>query len=243
MANPTVIPTFNPWKLCPPGKHHDGGHPEICLDCSGTTYNHGGMHYAREWCYAIPPNQNEFKYLDKINVQCGIGYIGAPLYHNGEYEFGCVDDPKYGYPTDTPSGIPSFIPSGAPSFIPSDTPSFIPSNTPSFIPSNTPSFIPSNTPSLIPSDPPSAASHANPTLSPTSIDPIAATDGRAWMFSTCSLGAIIFLYGVNKLWKKIRAVRRRAWVKSHTEINMVTIPTTTGLPSQDSLRETYSQET
>ena len=227
MANPTVIPTFNPWKLCPPGKHHDGGHPEICLDCSGTTYNHGGMHYAREWCYAIPPNQNEFKYLDKINVQCGIGYIGAPLYHNGEYEFGCVDDPKYGYPTDTPSGIPSFIPSGAPSFIPSDTPS----------------FIPSNTPSLIPSDPPSSASHANPTLSPTSIDPIAATDGRAWMFSTCSLGAIIFLYGVNKLWKKIRAVRRRAWVKSHTEINMVTIPTTTGLPSQDSLRETYSQET
>jgi len=193
------------------------------------------MHYAREWCYAIPPNQNEFKYLDKINVQCGIGYIGAPLYHNGEYEFGCVDDPKYGYPTDTPSGIPSFIPSGAPSFIPSDTPSFIPSNTPS--------FIPSNTPSLIPSDPPSAASHANPTLSPTSIDPIAATDGRAWMFSTCSLGAIIFLYGVNKLWKKIRAARRRAWIKSHTEINMVAIPTTTGLPSQDSLRETYSQET
>ena len=236
---PTIIPTLDPRNLCPPGKHHDSHEPDICIDCSDETYNHGGMHYGREWCYSIPPNQNEFKYLDKINVQCGRYYIGNPMYHNGEYEFGCVDAPP---PTDSPSfnpsDTPSYNPSEIPSFSPSNTPSYNPSEIPSYNPSDGPSYNPSEIPSFSPSNTPSILPSGHPTIFPTAIDPIAVTDGRAWMFSTYSLGAVILLCIIKKIWK---SKRTRAAVTKR-EIPMVVIPTT-GLTSQDSLRETYSEGT
>ena len=150
---PTPLPTLNPDKVwCEAGERWEEN-KEICIPCISGRYNHGGMHYKRDSCYNIPRNE-PFMYLNVTDVQCRPYWYGIPQYHNGEYEFGCIDCPNGQCPTFSPTTHPfqpSFLPSIQPSFLPSTQPSFLPSAQPSFLPSAQPSFLPSTQPSFLPS--------------------------------------------------------------------------------------------
>ena len=173
---PTPLPSLHPDKVwCKAGEKWLDNE-KTCAPCKPGRYNHGLMHYKRDWCYNIPPKE-PFMYLNATDVQCRPYWHGIPHYHNGEYEFGCIDCgaecPTFSptthpiHPSFLPSTHPSFLPSAQPSFLPSTQPSFLPSPQPSFLPSTQPSFLPSESPTWMPS-----ASHAkmvsfHPTEAPT----------------------------------------------------------------------------
>ena len=74
-------------------------------------------------------------YLNATDVQCRPYWYGIPQYHNGEYEFGCIDCGGE-CPTLSPISTPStFLPSTQPTFLSSTQPSFLPSTTPTWMPS------------------------------------------------------------------------------------------------------------
>ena len=159
---PTPLPSLHPDKVwCEAGEKWVEDE-KTCTPCRPGRYNHGLMHYKRDWCYNIPPNE-PFMYLNATDVQCRPYWYGTPQYHNGEYEFGCIDcggecptlSPISTPSTFLPSTQPSFLPSTQPSFLPSAQPSFLPSAQPSLLPSAKPSFLPSTRPTMMPS-----ASHA-----------------------------------------------------------------------------------
>ena len=186
---PTPLPTLNPDKVwCEAGKRWEQD-KEICIPCRSGRYNHGGMHFNREWCYNIPPNE-PFMYLNITDVQCRPYWYGIPQYHNGEYEFGCIDCPNGQCPTFSPTTHPiqpSFLPSIQPSFLPSTYPSFLPSTHPSFLPSTHPSFLPSTHPSFLPSTHPSLT----PTQSPLHFSPFISSPPTASRPppTTCKIGS------------------------------------------------------
>ena len=137
---PTPLPTLNPDKVwCEAGERWEEN-KEICIPCISGRYNHGGMHYKRDSCYNIPRNE-PFMYLNVTDVQCRPYWYGIPQYHNGEYEFGCIDCPDGQCPTFSPT-TRSIQPSTQPSFLPSTSPSA----QPSFLPSTHPTYIPTRSP-------------------------------------------------------------------------------------------------
>jgi len=115
-------------ELCDPGYHFDMP-TDICLPCSPGTYNHG-IKKVLDTCYTIPPGA-EFMFFNATDVICSNGWVGIPIYEDGEYEEGCrdVDDgpPPSFHPVPYPSLAPSLVPSFAPSFDPSLAPSLAPS--------------------------------------------------------------------------------------------------------------------
>ena len=164
---PTPLPSLHPDKVwCEAGERWNEDE-EICVPCRSGRYNHGLMHYKRDWCYNIPPNE-PFMYLNATDVQCRPFWYGIPHYHNGEYEYGCIDCPGGKCPTQSPtydktSYQPTILPSYQPTILPSYQPTILPSYQPTILPSSLPSWQPSIMPS---------ASHAemnsfHPTVSPT----------------------------------------------------------------------------
>ena len=124
---PTNLPSFHRKKVyCPAGYHYYSKKNE-CIPCEYRRYNHGQMHF-REDCYEVPLSAI-FSYLNSTDIQCNFG--GTPIYHNGEYEFGCN--------TYNPTAIPSYIPTGIPSYIPTAIPSYIPTQPITLWPSALPS--------------------------------------------------------------------------------------------------------
>ena len=146
---------------CPPGKHIDDN-IEICIECENQTYNHGNMHPDRDFCYSIPSN-TEFKYFNSTDVLCKEGWVGEPIYEDGEYEFGCVDGGD-GDETSIPSEKPTInidlhTPTGYPSKRPTKYPTRFPTRYPSRYPSSFPTQFPSEHTSLSPSLSPSIFCH------------------------------------------------------------------------------------
>ena len=124
--SPTVRPSISPSLTpCPPGHHLDLNSPiDACVKCEKGTYNHGGMPRPREFCYTIP-EKAEFAYLNSVDVRCRTGWMGIPIYHDGEYEEGCVDVPEPSptlFPASSPTTIPIVPPTVAPVVAPTVAP-------------------------------------------------------------------------------------------------------------------------
>ena len=75
--------------LCKPGEFFNWK-TEVCNECEENSYNHGGMPNYRHECYKVPED-SEYIYKDKFSVECKKGWKGNPIYHDGEYECGCID--------------------------------------------------------------------------------------------------------------------------------------------------------
>ena len=74
---------------------------EVCNECEENSYNHGGMPNYRHECYKVPED-SEYIYKDKFSVECKKGWKGNPIYHDGEYECGCIDADDNFIQEDTP---------------------------------------------------------------------------------------------------------------------------------------------
>ena len=75
-------------ELCGPGYYFDMPR-DICLPCSLGTYNHG-INKVLDACYTIPEGA-AFMFFNATDVVCRDGWVGAPIYEDGEYEEGCQD--------------------------------------------------------------------------------------------------------------------------------------------------------
>ena len=93
--------------ICPSGTFFDD-HAEVCRPCPNNTYNHGSKFFNLHQCYSIV--DREILYVNNTSVKCAPGWTGKPIYHDGEYEEGCVD-----------AEAPSFTPVWTPTFQPSQT--------------------------------------------------------------------------------------------------------------------------
>lgn len=146
-----VKESFTKLRHCPAGKYLYESN-DTCYNCEQGKYNHGSTNdnIIVEKCYTIPKNA-EFIFLNSTDVQCKIGWVGIPVYEDGEYETGCTDA---GAPTPPPT---KKIP---PTTFPIDYakitqyPSQWPSRQPTKFPTLWPSKYPSKWPTIFPTDVP-----------------------------------------------------------------------------------------
>ena len=174
------IPTQSPTPaFCLPGFRRDVRHEDYCVPCQSGTYNHGQMPWGRTKCYPIL--QREIVLVNSTAVKCSKYWAGAPIYADGEYQYGCYDDGEEHTPTAAPSvdiehsGPPAlcgscpFRPTPYPTKWPSRKSTKYPTRFPSPYPTQKPipTAIPTQHPTQVPTQVPTAHPTKVPTRHPT----------------------------------------------------------------------------